>query len=197
MIYGKKNISLLIGNSGIGKTSLIRAGLFPRLEKMGCNYIWTRVLNPNPVGGVLKDINAYMNESSDDLLSSIKKLSEKNKKTIIAIDQFEDVVRSPQPIQEEIGTILLHIYSRTFKNIHVLIAYRGDYEPEINAFLSNAGITHPQRSSLLGLDALIAGKVIRNIFEINNVGITDELLTKIVHELEKESEHGRLYPAFR
>ena len=195
-INGKKNISLLIGNSGIGKTSLIRAGLFPRLEKMGWNYIWTRVLNPNPVGGVLKDINAYMNESSDDLLSSIKKLSEKNKKTIIAIDQFEDVVRSPKPIQEEIGTILLHIYSRSFKNIHVLIAYRGDYEPEINAFLTNAGITHPQRSSLLGLDALIAGEVIRNIFEINTVGITDELLTRIVHELEKESEHGRLYPSF-
>ncbi len=196
MIYGKKNISLLIGNSGIGKTSLIRAGLFPRLEKMGWNYIWTRVLNPNPVGGVLKDINAYMNESSDDLLSSIKKLSEKNKKTIIAIDQFEDVVRSPQPIQEEIGTILLHIYSRTFKNIHVLIAYRGDYEPEINAFLTNAGITHSQRSSLLGLDALIAGEVIRNIFETNTVGITDELLTRIVHELKKESVHGRFYPPF-
>ena len=195
-INGKKKISLLIGNSGIGKTSLIRAGLFPKLEKMGWNYIWTRVFNPNPVYRVLEDINADMNENFDDLFSSIKKLSEENKKTIIAVDQFEDIIRSPQPIQEQMGNILLHIYSGSFKNIRVLLAYRSDYEPEINDFLSNIGVEYPQRSSLLGLDALIASEVLRNIFEINNVGITDELLIRIVNELENESEHSRLYPPF-
>ena len=195
-INGKKYISLLIGNSGIGKTSLIRAGLFPKLEKLGWNSLWTRVLNPNPINHVLEDINTYMNESHDDLLSSINRLSEKNKTTIIAIDQFEDIIRSPQPIQTEIGKILLHIYSGSFKNIKVLLAYRADYEPEINVFLNNAGIEHPQRSSLLGLDALIASEVLRNIFEINHVGIIDELLERIVSELENESEHNRLYPPF-
>ena len=195
-IHGKKNISLLIGNSGVGKTSLIRAGLFPRLDKMGWDFIWARVFNPNPIQRILEDINVNIDEKSDDLFSSIRKLSDKNKTTIIAIDQFEDIIRSPQPIQEKIGKILLHIYSGSFKNIHVLLAYRGDYEPEISVFLNSSGVTHPQRFSLLGFDSLIAGEVLRNIFEINNIGIVDELLNRIIQELEKEPEHGRLYPPF-
>ncbi len=98
---------------------------------MGWDFIWARVFNPNPIQRILEDINVNIDEKSDDLFSSIRKLSDKNKTTIIAIDQFEDIIRSPQPIQEKIGKILLHIYSGSFKNIHVLLAYRGDYEPEI------------------------------------------------------------------
>lgn len=46
-------ISLLIGESGAGKKSLIHAGLFPRLEQMGWKYVWTRPFD-NPIEHIRK-----------------------------------------------------------------------------------------------------------------------------------------------
>ncbi len=192
------NISLLIGNSGVGKTSLIRAGLFPKLSKMGWIYIWTRPVNPAPLDRILNDINTKLPYESNDFISSLKKLSEQYETTdiIIAIDQFEDILRSTQPVKDELGKILLRIYGKSFRNVHILLSYRGDYEPEINSFLDNSGIISPSRFPLLGLDSTGAHDAFRSIFEVNNVGISDDLIDRIIKELEKESEHGRFNPPF-
>ncbi len=194
------NISLLIGNSGMGKTSLIRAGLFPKLSKMGWICIWTRPVNPAPFDRILNDINANLpvGYESNDIISSIKKLSESHETNdiIIAIDQFEDILKSPQPVKDELGRILLRIYGKSFRNVHILLSYRGDYEPEINSFLDNSGIINPSRFPLLGLDSTGAHDAFRSIFEVNNVGISDDLIDRIIKELEKESEHGRFNPPF-
>lgn len=194
------NISLLIGNSGVGKTSLIRAGLFPKISKIGWKCIWTRPVNPNPLDYILNDINANLSVEyeSNDIISSIKKFSEQygTSDIIIAIDQFEDILRSPQQVKDELGKILLRIYGKSFKNVHILLSYRGDYEPEVNSFLDNSGIINPNRFPLLGLDIKGAHDAFRSIFEANNVGISDELIDRIIKELEKESELGKFNPPF-
>jgi len=194
------NISLLIGNSGVGKTSLIRAGLFPILNRMGWECIWTRPLNPDPLKYILNDINAKLplGRGSGDITSRIKELSDKCSRSdaIIVIDQFEDILRSPAPDKEMIGKMLLRIYGRAFKNVHILLSYRGDYEPEINSFLDRSGVHSPRRFPLIGLETSVVSEVLRNIFEVNNVGISDELLGRIVQELEKDSEQSGFYPPF-
>lgn len=194
------NISLLIGNSGVGKTSLIRAGLFPKLSKIGWKCIWTRPVSPMPLDRILNDINVNLPVGceSTDIISSVKKFSERigTNDIIIAIDQFEDILRSHQLVKDELGKILLRIYGKSFRNVHILLSYRGDYEPEINSFLDNSGIINPSRFPLLGLDTTGAHDALRSIFETNNVGISDELIDRIVKELKKESEHGKFYPPF-
>ncbi len=193
------NISLLIGNSGVGKTSLIRAGLFPKFRSMGWKCIWTRPINPDPVKSILNDINAKLSVGyeSSDITPSIKKLSEQcDSDIIIAIDQFEDILRSPPSEKEKIGQTLLRIYGKSFRNVHIMLSYRGDYEAEIGSFLDKSGITHPNRFHLLGLDKSVAFEVLRTIFSSSNVSITDELLEKIIEEIDKKSENGRFYPPF-
>jgi hypothetical protein len=193
--------TLLIGNSGVGKTSLIRAGLFPILINMGWKCIWTRPLNPDPLKNIFEDLNnACMMESSgsDDIFSCIKNLSDNCAGTdvLISIDQFEDILRSQPHEREEIGKILRRIYSKSFRNVHVLLSYRGDYEPDIFPFLENASITRPEKYSLRGFDRQVASDVLRELFQDNNIGIDDVLLVKILNEIDKKSEIGGIYPPF-
>ena len=199
VISQKRPISLLIGNSGVGKTSLILAGLFPRLNMMGWECVWTRPLNPDPIKHILNNINTKLplGHGSNNIISSIKKLSDECKSdVIIAIDQFEDILRSPTHAKEKIGNILLCTHGRSFKNIHILLSYRGDYEPEIKLFLNDSGVTRLDSVPLIGIEMSEVNGVLRNIFEVNHVGISEELLDRIVQELEKESEDGKFYPPF-
>jgi len=193
--------TLLIGNSGVGKTSLIRAGLFPNLINMGWKCIWTRPLNPDPLKRIYEDINnACMTESSgsDDIFSCIKNLSDIYAETglLISFDQFEDILRSQPHEREDIGKILRRIYSKSFRNVHVLLSYRGDYEPDILSFLENASIIRPEKYSLRGFDRQVASDVLRELFRDNNIGIDDILLLKILNEIDKKSEIGGIYPPF-
>ena len=193
--------TLLIGNSGVGKTSLIRAGLFPILINMGWKCIWTRPLNPEPLKHILEDINnACMmdNYGSGDIFSCIKNLSDNCTGTgvLISIDQFEDILRSQPHEREQIGKILRRIYSKSFRNVYVLLSYRGDYEPEIFSFFENASITRPEKYSLRGFDRQVASDVLRELFRDNNIGIDDVLLVKILNEIDKKCEIGGIYPPF-
>ncbi|MCK5318753.1 MAG: hypothetical protein KAJ55_12625, partial [Anaerolineales bacterium] len=185
------NVSLLIGNSGVGKTSLIQAGLFPKLKKMGWKCIWTRPINPDPLNRILTDINANMPEGHEqnDIISGIKELSAQcESDVVLVIDQFEDILRSPPPVKEVIGNTLLSIYGKSFRNVHVLLSYRGDYEAKINSFLDNSGVISPSRFPLIELEKSGAKEALRCIFQTNNVGISDELLERIIEKLEKNSE---------
>ncbi|HEX7575662.1 MAG TPA: ATP-binding protein [Candidatus Methanoperedens sp.] len=193
--------TLLIGNSGVGKTSLIRAGLFPILINMGWKCIWTRPLNPDPLKRIYEDINnACMMESSGsgEIFSCLKNLSDNCAETgvLISINQFEDILRSQPHEREQIGKILRRIYSKSFRNVHVLLSYRGDYEPEIFSFFENASITRPEKYSLRGFDRSVASDVLRELFRDNNIGIDDVLLVKILNEIDKKSEIGGIYPPF-
>ncbi|NJD53561.1 MAG: HEAT repeat domain-containing protein [Candidatus Methanoperedens sp.] len=193
--------TLLIGNSGVGKTSLIMAGLFPTLINMGWKCIWTRPLNPDPLKRIFEDINnACMmdNSSSGDIFSCIKNLSDNSAGTgvLISFDQFEDILRSQPHEREEIGKILRRIYSKSFRNVHVLLSYRGDYEPDIFSFLESASIIRPEKYSLRGFDRQIASDVLRELFRDNNIGIDDALLVNILNEIDKKSEIGGIYPPF-
>jgi hypothetical protein len=155
---------------------------------MGWKCIWTRPLNPDQLKHIFEDINnACMMDSSgsSDIFSCIKNLSDNCAGTgvLISIDQFEDILRSQPHEREQIGKILRRIYSKSFRNVHVLLSYRGDYEPEIFSFLEDASITRPEKSSLSGFDRQVASDVLRELFRDNNIGIDDVLLVRILNSV--------------
>lgn len=167
-------VCLLLGDSGIGKTSLIQAGLIPKISSQyRCIYV-------RPFGLADSDVVNQIQTSLFDgrpsykgplppLLAEASAAIEESALLLI-IDQFEDIlasrdVREITQIVEDLRTIReLHLHA-----IRVLVVYRADLEGKLGEFWQHIAGS-PQGLSRLYLR-----------------GIDDrhawELVTKTAHDL--------------
>jgi HEAT repeat protein len=135
-------ITLLIGESGVGETSLIHAGLFPRLRLMSWECIWTRPLD-NPIENIKNTIwnKLFMGEpdSKIGLLDVLKQTAEKFKpqKILIVMDQFEDILNcNDQSVLDDLSLIFMAVQTATvIPTIRVLISFREDSLVELSSRL--------------------------------------------------------------
>ena len=133
----KHKMSLLIGSSGVGKTSLLYAGLMNRVKKMG----WQTVL-VRPLTEPVKNLKLFLwdqllrgdlpSEFDFSTVVNAASTAHAGQQILIIIDQFEDVLAAREPSDIEVLTTnLLNIFSTADENLRILICYRGDVEPQI------------------------------------------------------------------
>jgi len=135
----KHKMSLLIGSSGVGKTSLLCAGLMNRVKEIG----WQGAL-VRPLTEPVKNLNRFLWDqllqgdlpAEFDLSSVLNAIAtaHSSKQILIVIDQFEDILAAKNPCDiEGLTTSLLSIFHSGSENLKVLICYRGDVEAHIGA----------------------------------------------------------------
>ena len=125
-----QHITILYGESGTGKTSILRAGLLPALKENGVLATYLRPL-VNPFQEMEEAIRSAFGIKKSDLstLQEIitSKLSEQ-KTLLIIFDQFEEFfIRQGADTRKEFEKVLADILAIPNKHIHFLFSLRSDY----------------------------------------------------------------------
>lgn len=148
-----KALTVVLGASGAGKSSLVRAGLIPELRKNQPN--WT-ILNPirpgespfRELNNALKKANLPEVEVPDTAWAqSIKNLNETIKvwasnnpdsKLLLFIDQSEELVTlcKNDIERQEFLSQLAHAITTHSHQLRVVITVRSDFEPQLREFIA-------------------------------------------------------------
>ncbi len=140
-------VVLLSGQSGVGKSSLLEAGLLPRLEDR-CTVLYLRRSTETSLRTTLKDA-LKVGDTSDDLQVCWKRIEAQTGKPLICImDQAEEAfTREGGKGEQEIETFA-HALNSIFGDVNtrpqgkILIGFRKEYVEEFKKVLKQQKIDY-------------------------------------------------------
>ena len=150
----KQPLTVVLGASGTGKSSLVKAGLLPRLREKQWQIIEPLRPGKSPFTALAKAVLQTTNAITKDDLNCINVLSDKlrrapqnftemvslgnnsEQKLILVIDQFEELVTMCQPKeQQQFLSWLKTVLVSSLERLHVVITLRSDFEPLFSSVL--------------------------------------------------------------
>jgi formylglycine-generating enzyme required for sulfatase activity len=144
-----QSLVLVAGDSGVGKSSLCRAGILPRITQGALDEhrpfsiltLWpglqplaalTAALAPL-LGQTEAELGALLAESPEQLGSALRKAYKEGKGLLLFIDQFEELVTLSDPDQAVRFSRLLGDLSLPSPGVRVLLTVRGDFLARLGA----------------------------------------------------------------
>ncbi|MHC0068442.1 nSTAND1 domain-containing NTPase [Nostoc sp. UIC 10890] len=151
VVDNKQQLTLVLGASGTGKSSLVKAGLIPKLRKD--DKAW-RILPPfRPGESPLKSLNNVLESVKQPLIQagtssrlftpaeeSLGNWFKNNPqaKLLVVIDQFEELITlSKSEEAEKFQIFIKNILAKYPNHIHVVITLRLDFEAQFQTSVLN------------------------------------------------------------
>ena len=188
-------ITLLAGSSGVGKTSLIHAGLFPKLKISGWECIYLRPFNDPST--MVESIKRSYGVEAESLAEVFRNLDEKQKKKIlVVIDQFEEIMNWHAEMFEDIIPDFCSIHG--LENPKLLAVLRSDALCDLNMKIFKKVMTNGFPTVELGeLSREGAGEALNSGFTAGKMTLhPPELIDEILNDLIEVSPFHEIYPPY-
>ena len=203
-------ITLLLGNSGTGKTSLIHAGLYPAIMGKDWIPVYTRPLGlprSDVVAGLVSSVFEGPQSYRGSLVGALDDAAQATapKSVLLIIDQFEDILSSRETREaERLIDDLRVLRFIDDARVRVLLVYRADLEARLGVFwqsISGSAAGLP-RVYVTGISAEEAWKSIESA--CSDLGVTLDLSESESAQIQKDLEsfstrqepEGAVYPPY-
>lgn len=139
IIHGDFKIGILFGTSGVGKTSFLKAGLIPELEKENHEPIYLKLTNEDPIISISRIFAERTNFGSNFFSQETDfQLLEKQflgKRIVLILDQFEQFITQQNHLKTPNSLIDFLLNWKTQNSrIKILISIRGDFVHHLYKF---------------------------------------------------------------
>jgi uncharacterized protein YjbI with pentapeptide repeats len=178
---------LLGGESGVGKSSLLDAGLVPDLRTAGYAVVVCRNWGANDVTtnndaflarAVYSDLHPSLREgltSDETLFDNLNK--KYGDSLVIIFDQFEELLRYNRERRARISEILLRIHQRCA--IRLVLSFRSEYFHELKDIETGATPFGISRYILDAVETKYALKVIRSTREQTSAAVEETVAKEL------------------
>ena len=179
---------LLYGLSGVGKTSLLRAGLIPDLERNGSTVHFADKWG----GGYTTDVGTFLAEklrlgtdagAFEDLDSTFKD------KGVIVLDQFEELVRYRPDTASKVIDFILDLNRRL--SIKIVVSFRSEYLHELAQLGHRAVLYSSVEYALSEVDDSAAEKALLSGNKVTPESIDVETARTLAENWQAAREHAR------
>lgn len=180
-------VLVLYGRSGLGKTSLLLAGLFPQLRTQGYRPVYVRTLE-HPLDDLKAAIRATYRVDRDaslDLKPLVEKAAE-NGTVLLVLDQFEEFFirfREKPDLRGDFVNAVSEVIRDKECDARVLFSLREDYLAALDDFQRVVPDLFVNAYRLLPLTAMAARQAIVGPLQREGIQYDEQLVSRLVDEL--------------
>lgn len=178
---------VLYGRSGIGKTSLLLAGIFPELKARGYLPIYARTLT-DPLRDLCEAIDKGCGKagSAASLRAAVEKAAE-HCPVIIVLDQFEEFFirfrENPEVRSDFIAEVASLVNDKTL-DVTVVFSLREDYLAELDDFREQIPDLFTNQYRLRALTAFGVRQSISRPLIDSGIPFEEAVISRLVDQLE-------------
>ena len=176
---------VLYGRSGLGKTSLLLAGVFPLLRDRRLRPVRVRVFE-HPDVDLRNALAAELKRDSEDTVSDLPELVEQIARTeglVLVFDQFEEFfisTRTRPAVRREFIHLLATLVHHPVWDVRLTISLREDYLAELDEFRDEFPDILANQHRLLPLTAFGARQAIVAPLVLANIPFDQQLVVRLV-----------------
>ncbi len=203
---GLNRIILFYGQSGVGKSSLLEAGLLPRLEhQFTVKYLRRDGKTPlhHSLLSLLQSLSNAPEETTDTLWSSLEKAT--GKPLVVILDQVEEIFTRPVEDAEldELGQLVKRADQLLNNNVEgkLILAYRKEYHGDIEKAFESQNLLFTksfiQRLTKEGIVEAVTGVSSVPLLQKQYDLVVDLELPEIIADDLQEDEVGAVAPVLQ